>query len=218
MIIDPHEVPRGRLYRVLIEVIVPRPIAFISTRSREGRTNLAPFSFFNGVSSQPPVVSVAINARQGSPKDTLRNIRETGEFVVNVVTQALFERMVRTSGDWPPETSEFELTGLTPGPSQRVQAPSVVESPVQIECRLYREVEVGDTSLVLGEVQCLRVDDALLTDGRVDPEKLRPIGRLGGDGYTELGRVLHLARPKVEPRERGPGSSGSVGPARPTGA
>lgn len=199
MIIDPRDTARASLYQALIGIVVPRPIAFISTRGPSGRTNLAPFSFFNAVGSAPPVISVAINPRRGLPKDTLRNIRETQEFVVNAATESLFERLVQTSGDWPEEVSEFELTGLTAVPSVRVQAPRVAESPVHLECRLYREVEVGDTTLVLGEIVYIDVDDAVLTDGRIDPEKLRPIARLGGDGYADLGRVRHLARPRVAP-------------------
>jgi flavin reductase (DIM6/NTAB) family NADH-FMN oxidoreductase RutF len=201
MIIDPQDSPRGVLYQAMIGVIVPRPIAFISTRDPQGRTNLSPFSFFNAVGSAPPVISVAINPRRGVPKDTLRNIRATREFVVNAATESLFERLVQASGDWPEEVSEFELTGLTAQPSERVRAPRVAESPVHLECRLFREVEVGDTTLVLGEIVFMHVDDAVLTDGRVDPEKLRPIARLGGDGYADLGRVRHLARPRVVPRD-----------------
>ena len=157
------------------------------------------FSFFSGVSSKPPLLSIAINSRAGAPKDTLRNLRETGDFVVNTVAEPLFERMVQTSGDWPEEVSEFELTGLTAVASDLVRAPRLAESPVSFECRLHREFALDDTTLVIGEIVRGHVNEAVLTDGRLDPEKLRPIARLGADGYTTLGRVLRLARPKVEP-------------------
>jgi flavin reductase (DIM6/NTAB) family NADH-FMN oxidoreductase RutF len=199
MILDPPALSRGAFYQWMIAAIVPRPIAFVSTISASGRTNLAPFSFFNGVSAKPPLVSISINQRSGTPKDTMRNLRETGDFVVNVVHEPLFERMVQTSGDWPEQVSEFELTGLTAIASDVVRAPRLGESPVSFECRLHREIELGDTSLVIGEIVRGHVDEAVVTDGRLDVEKLRPIARLGADGYTTLGRVLRLARPKVEP-------------------
>ena len=199
MILDPQALSRGALYQWMIAAIVPRPIAFVSTVGAEGRTNLAPFSFFSGVSSKPPLLSIAINSRAGAPKDTLRNLRETGDFVVNTVAEPLFERMVQTSGDWPEEVSEFELTGLTAVASDLVRAPRLAESPVSFECRLHREFALDDTTLVIGEIVRGHVNEAVLTDGRLDPEKLRPIARLGADGYTTLGRVLRLARPKVEP-------------------
>jgi flavin reductase (DIM6/NTAB) family NADH-FMN oxidoreductase RutF len=202
MILDPQALSRGALYQWMIAAIVPRPIAFVSTVGATGRTNLAPFSFFSGVSSQPPLLSIAINRRAGGPKDTVRNLRETGDFVVNVATEALFERMVQTSGDWPQEVSEFELTGLTAVPSDLVRAPRLGESPVSFECRLHREFELDDTSLVIGEIVRGHVKEEVISEGRLDAEKLRPIARLGADGYTTLGRVLRLARPKVEPGPR----------------
>ena len=199
MILDPQELSRHAFYHWMIAAIVPRPIAFVSTVGADGRTNLAPFSFFSGVSSKPALLSIAINDRAGRPKDTLRNLRETGDFVVNVVAEPLFERMVQTSGDWPEEVSEFELTGLTSVASDLVRAPRLGESPVSFECRLHREFALDDTTIVIGEIVRGHVNEAVLTDGRLDPEKLRPIARLGADGYTTLGRVMRLARPKVEP-------------------
>jgi flavin reductase (DIM6/NTAB) family NADH-FMN oxidoreductase RutF len=199
MILDPQALSRGALYQWMIAAIVPRPIAFVSTVGADGRTNLAPFSFFSGVSAKPALLSIAINDRAGRPKDTLRNLRETGDFVVNVVSEPLFERMVQTSGDWPEEVSEFELTGLTAVTSDLVRAPRLGESPVSFECRLHREFALEDTTMVIGEIVRGHVNEAVLTDGRLDPEKLRPIARLGADGYTTLGRVMRLARPRVEP-------------------
>ncbi len=197
MIVDPANASRGDLYRLLISVIVPRPIAFVSTRSAAGVSNLAPFSYFVPLSSQPPLLGIAFSDRPGDPKDTLRNIRETGEFVVNLVREPLLERMSRSAGDWPSTVSEFDVTGLTPAPSERVGAPSVGESPVHLECRFEREIALGNSVFVVGEVLLVRVDDDVLTDGRPDPRKLAAVGRLGGDGYALTREVRMVPRPKV---------------------
>ena len=197
MILDPTTLSPGAVYRFMIGVIVPRPIAFISSIGRGG-LNVAPFSYFAPITSTPPLLGVSINARAGEPKDTLRNIRDTGDFVVNIVTEAFAERMVRSSGDWPEHVDEFDVAGLTSLPSLLVKSPRVGESPINLECRLFREVPLGDATFVVGELLRAHVDDALLTDGHVDVTKLRPLGRLGGDGYMPLREVLHLARPKVE--------------------
>ena len=189
--------PTKDVYRFLISAVVPRPIAFVSTVSAGGVPNLAPFSYFNAVASEPPLVAIAISDRADDPKDTLRNIRESKEFVVNVVSESLLDAMVRTSGEWPRQTSEFGESGLTPAPSERVRPPFVAESPLQLECLLHREIALGNSLLVVGEVVLARVRDNVLTDGRVDPAKLAPIGRLGGELYAPLGPVLKRGRPRV---------------------
>jgi flavin reductase (DIM6/NTAB) family NADH-FMN oxidoreductase RutF len=194
---DPSDTPRAEFYRLMISVIVPRPIAFVSSLARDGRTNLAPFSFFSGITSQPPLIGISILQRKNSPKDTLLNIRETGDFVVNVADEALGERMVRASGDWPAEVSEFEVTGLTPVASERVKSPRVAESPVSLECRLFQEVALGDSAFVVGEILLAHVADDRFTDGRVDVRKLKPLARLGGEEYARLGEVLRMPRPIV---------------------
>lgn len=197
MILDPRSLPANQMYRFLISAVVPRPIAFVSSLSGAGGTNLAPFSYFNAISSEPPLVAIAISDRADDPKDTLRNIRETREFVVNVVNEALLDAMVQTAGEWPRRVSEFGPSGLTPAPSDRVRPPYVAESPLQLECLLEREIPLGNSILVVGEVVLARVRDEVLTDGRVDPAKLAPVGRLGGELYAPLGQVLKRSRPKV---------------------
>jgi flavin reductase (DIM6/NTAB) family NADH-FMN oxidoreductase RutF len=177
---------------------VPRPIAFVSTVDGDGRFNAAPFSYFCGITNVPPLLGISINRRHGSPKDTLHNLRVTGDFVVNVATEELATRMVHTSGDWPAGVDELELAGLTPVPADLVRAPRVAESPIQLECKVYREIELAQTFFVVGEILRAHVADAVLTDGRVDIAKLRPIGRLGGDGYTHVREDLRLPRPRVE--------------------
>ena len=197
MILEPGKISVGAMYQFMISLVVPRPIAFVSTVNAQGLRNLAPFSFFNAISSDPPLVGVSILDRKDDPKDTLRNVREVREFVVNLVSEPLLDAMVQTSGEWPRNADEFEIAGFTAAPSDLVKPPRVVESPVAMECRLYQEVVLGSSSLVVGEILRMHVDDAVLTDGRVDVTKLRPVGRLGGDGYCVIGEVLRRARPKV---------------------
>jgi flavin reductase (DIM6/NTAB) family NADH-FMN oxidoreductase RutF len=197
MILDPKSVTPGAFYQFMISVVVPRPIAFVSTMSPGGQLNVAPFSYFNAITNQPPLLGISINRRGGLPKDTLRNIEQTGEFVVNTVDEALGPRMVQTSGDWPEDVDEFQLTGLTPVPSDLVKPPRVGESPVSMECRLHRTIELGATFFVVGEIVRAHVKNEVLTNGRVDVEKLRPLGRLGGDGYSVVREVIHMPRPKV---------------------
>lgn len=197
MLLDPRQLPTNQVYRFLISAVVPRPIAFVSTLSLSGTANLAPFSYFNAVSSEPPLVAIAIADRADDPKDTLRNIRETREYVVNIVSESLLDAMVRTAGEWPRAVSEFGPSGLTPAPSERVRPPYVAESPLQLECTLYREVPLGNSFLMVGEVVLARVRDDVMVDGRVDPARLAPVGRLGGELYAPLGPVLKRSRPKV---------------------
>lgn len=197
MIFDPKAHPRNEVYRFLISAVVPRPIAFVSSMGADGNLNLAPFSYFNAIASEPPLITIAIDRREGDPKDTLRNILETKEFVVNIVSESLLDAMITTSGEWPRSTSEFGAAGLTPVPSERVKPPYVAESPLQLECTLFQEIPLGNSHLVVGEVILGRVRDDMLTEGRVDPEKLKPIGRLGGEFYAPLGPVLRRKRPRV---------------------
>lgn len=198
MILDPGTVSPGDFYRFMISVVVPRPIAFVSTVSADGRFNVAPFSYFNAITNQPPLLGISINRRRGVPKDTLRNIEATAEFVVNTVDEPLGERMVHTSGEWPEDVDEFALSGLTPVASDLIKPPRVGESPIGMECRLHRIIELGNTFFVVGEIVRAHVKDAVLTDGKVDIAKLRPLGRLGGDGYSVVRDVIQMARPRVE--------------------
>lgn len=200
MIVDPRATAPADIYRFLISVVVPRPIAFVSTVGPDGAFNVAPFSYFTAITNRPPLIGVSISPRRGEPKDTLRNIRSAGDFVVNVVDEPLGARMVHASGDWPADVDEFTLTGLTPVSSDLVRAPRVGESPVSLECTLHREIELGAATFVVGEVVRAHVSDAVLSEGRVDPEKLRPLGRLGGDAYAPLREVLRMPRPVVPPR------------------
>lgn len=210
MKLDPKDIAPAEMYRFMISVVVPRPIAFVSTVGAGGRFNVAPFSYFNAITNRPPLISLSIGSRDGGLKDTLRNLRASRDFVVNIVDEPLLARAVQASGDWPEEVSEFDLTGLTPVPSERVKSPRVAESPVSLECRLEREIALGEAVLVVGEVVCAHADERVLTEGRVDIAKLRPAGRLGGDGYSIVRDVVHLPRPRVE-RATGPGTIKGAG-------
>jgi flavin reductase (DIM6/NTAB) family NADH-FMN oxidoreductase RutF len=187
-------------YLLMLGVIAPRPIAWVSTVGETGNYNLAPFSFFNGVSADPPILSLSIARRDGEKKDTLRNIEFTGDFVVNVVTRPLADAMNRSSASFPPEISEFEIAGLTPLPSEKVKAPRLGESPVQMECRLERLIEVGapprGSTLVLGEIVLFHLDERCLTDRKIDFKKFFPLGRGGRDRMTEIKEWFVLKRPR----------------------
>ena len=197
MILEPNTVSKGAMYNFMISMVVPRPIAFVSTVNPQGRRNLAPFSYFNCISSEPPLIGISILDRKDDPKDTLRNIRDVRELVVNLVNEPLLDAMVQTSGEWPETADEFEIAGLTAEPSDLVRPPRVKSSPVAMECRLHQEVILGSAFFVVGEILRVHVADEILTNGRVDVSKLRPVGRLGGEGYCVVHDVLNRSRPKV---------------------
>ncbi len=201
MIIDPSKQDLRANYKLLIGSVLPRPIAFVSTVNEDGVPNLAPFSFFTGATPSPPTVVFAPLRRfsDGQEKDTLCNIRATGEFVVNIVDEDLVERANDTAVEFAPGVSEFAETGLTPAKSEAVTPPRVAESPISMECRLIQIVELGPEaagggSLVIGEVLRFHVRDDLIEDGRIDTEALAPVGRLAGAEYTTLGRRFTLER------------------------
>ncbi len=201
MIIDPSKQDLRANYKLLIGAVLPRPIAFVSTVDADGNPNLAPFSFFTGATPAPPTVVFAPLRRfsDGQEKDTLCNIRATGEFVVNVVTEDIVELANDTAMEFAPGVSEFAETGLTPVPCEVVKAPRVGESPISMECKLIQVVDLGPEaagggSLVIGEVLRFHVRDDLIEDGRIDTGALHPVGRLAGAEYTTLGRRFTLER------------------------
>ncbi|HMO21174.1 MAG TPA: flavin reductase family protein [Candidatus Melainabacteria bacterium] len=204
MQIDPDNSKVPELYRLMIGMVVPRPIAWISSIDKEGRHNLAPFSFFNAFSVAPPILGVGIGARRGQDgailkKDTLNNIEARGEFVVNIVSLPLAEKMNHTAGEFAPQTSEFDAAGLTAIEGTRVAAPRVEEAPVSMECVLHQIVPLGNSNLVLGKVVFIHIKDEILDDGRISIERLKPVGRLSGDSYckVEAGTIFDLLRPEI---------------------
>jgi flavin reductase (DIM6/NTAB) family NADH-FMN oxidoreductase RutF len=201
LIVDPATTDYTSVYKLLIGSVVPRPIAFVSTVDAEGAFNAAPFSFFTVASANPPVLVFTVS-RRGLPesrKDTLRNITTTREFVVNVVSEEIGEKMNLCAGDYPPEVDEFEVSGLTPVPSDLVKAPRIAESHINMECRLLYTIEMsgftGAGNLVLGEVIRIHVDDAYVQNYRIDADKLRAIGRMAGNGYTRTMDRFDMIRP-----------------------
>jgi flavin reductase (DIM6/NTAB) family NADH-FMN oxidoreductase RutF len=198
---SPEQMDWRSVYKILIGSVLPRPIGWISTISQSGDHNLAPFSFFNVVCSNPPHVLFcpSVRSTDGKIKDTLRNVQANGEFVVNIVTEDLAEAMNVSATEYPAEVDEFEQAGLTAAQSQKVQPPRVAESPIHYECQVTQIIEIGDKpgagSVVIGRVLHLHVDDDLLIDGdKVDLAKLRPIGRLSGSRYSRVTDVFEMQR------------------------
>ena len=188
----------------MVGVIVPRPIAFVSTLCAAGVRNLAPFSFFTGISANPAVIcfSPMIRGSDGQKKDTLRNIEETGEFVVNVVSEDFAGRRTICSAEFPPDVDEFKESGLTPVPSDLVRPPRVGESLISMECRLFQVIHVSRKplggSIVLGEVLRFHVEDALFDEYRIDADRLRAIGRMGGPNYARTTDRFNMPRPNEQ--------------------
>lgn len=197
--IVPTDLDPRDAYRLLISVVVPRPIGWTSTIGEDGSLNLAPFSFFNAVGGNPPTVLISVGQRKGNPKDTLRNVRETGEFVINIVNEELAAAMNETSGEWAYEVNEFDRAGVTPAPSIDVKPPRVAEAPIALECKVTQIVPVSETTytLILGRVQRFHIrSDLLRPNGAVDAARLKPVGRLSGDEYATIGHVFEMKRPQ----------------------
>jgi flavin reductase (DIM6/NTAB) family NADH-FMN oxidoreductase RutF len=201
MLLDFSKLQPRDAYGWMISTILPRPIAWVSTISPEGKTNLAPFSFFQGVTANPPtLLFIPVNDRSGNKKDTVRNLEQVPEFVVNLVPFALAEQMNNSSAMLPYGESEFERFGIASTPAERVRPPRVAAAPVAFECTLDRFVHVGEgplaANVVFGRIELVHVrDDVLGPDGKPDPAKLDLIGRLGGDGYTRTTERFNLERP-----------------------
>lgn len=200
MIIDPTVLERRQRNWLINGLVAPRPIAWVSTIGSDGSRNLAPFSFFNAFSFSPPTVGVAPGSRRGVNKDSLRNIKETGEFVISVVNEELAERANACSAEFPPEVDEWEVANVTPAESRDVRPSRVDESPVSFECRAFQIVDLGPddiptNSLVLGRVSCIHIDDDAIEEGIPRPDVLRLVGRMGGDLWCRTTDRFELPRP-----------------------
>ena len=212
--LDPAALSPRDVSHLMNGVVVPRPIAWVSTIDVNGNRNLAPHSYFNAVSCEPPIVE--FTSTHSSPhdpsghKDTLRNVRATGEFVINVVSEELLDAMNTTAIDSPPGVDEFRLAGLHAEASARVRPPRVARAKVALECRLHMLMPIGDATMIFGDVLLVHVRDDVWADGRVRYEQLRAVGRLGGSNYAPFRGVLTLRRPRwneqtraIEDEERG---------------
>ncbi|MFY9936411.1 MAG: flavin reductase family protein [Silvibacterium sp.] len=190
------------IYKLMIGMVVPRPIAFVSSLDERGVRNLAPFSYFMACTADPPVVCFVSSFRKGKTptKDTLRNVLATKEFVVNIVSEEFADKMNLTSAEVPPEIDEFELSGLTPVASELVKPPRVGESRAQMECRLRQILQIGEHpgggTIVFGDVLRFHVDAEVLDGYKIDPDKLKAIGRMGGPTYVRTRDRFDMIRPK----------------------
>ncbi|GLQ05723.1 flavin reductase family protein [Sneathiella chinensis] len=191
-------------------LVSPRPIGWVSSMDTEGRLNLAPFSFFNAMSDNPPTVVLGFSGvhSEGGPKDTLANIEQTGEFVCNVVTYEIRDAMNATSEMAARAVNEFDLGGVTALPSTLVKPPRVGESPVNMECRYLQTIDLPSNDperpnkMVIGQVLGIHINDDILTDGMVDMTKFHPLARLGYKDYTAVKEVFSLSRPDQEKQDR----------------
>ncbi|MBP6179993.1 MAG: flavin reductase family protein [Anaerolineales bacterium] len=203
MELDPTTLSHQSIYKILTGSILPRPIGWISSIDLDGRPNLAPFSFFNVVCSNPPTLLFCpmIRGMDSSPKDTLNNVRQTGEFVVNIVTEDLLNAMNDTSIEAPSEFNEFEFAGLTLSPSVTVRPPRVLESPIHFECKVNQILDInnapGGGSIVIGTITHIHAEErVMLGTDKINLTALQPIGRLMGAAYCRVEQVVELDRPK----------------------
>lgn len=202
--VDASGLDTATAYRLVCGIVVPRPVAWITTVDRDGRVNAAPFSSYNYVAHSPPMVAVNIGSREGDLKDSARNIRDTGWFCVNVATESLMETMHLSGADYPSDVSEPEALGIALLPGTRTPVPRIAASPIHMECRLDQAITLGRglNTLYIGEVLVFHLSEDVYDGRQVDSVKLRPIARLGGPYYAGLGEIFH--RPALQ---RPPGST-----------
>jgi flavin reductase (DIM6/NTAB) family NADH-FMN oxidoreductase RutF len=197
MEVDPATFDPPDAYRWMIACLVPRPVAWVSTLATDGTPNLAPFSFFGGVTSDPPTVMVSVGRRRGNRKDTAANLLATKEAVIHIADRAHAERMVLTSKEVGPEVDEFDLAALERVPATRVKPWRVATAPIAMEAVLERHLEVGNVpvDMFLLRVVLYHADDRVLVGGVPDPARLAAVGRLGGEGYCDTSAPFRIARP-----------------------
>ena len=194
MIIDPAELDTTSVYKLLVGAVVPRPIAWVSSHSRDGVLNLAPYSFFNVASREPPMLAISIGPRTGGepyPKDTLANLRENQEYVINIVSMSLANAMFESSSNYPPEVDEFERAGVTPAACEVVKSPRVAEAKISMECTVEHMLRLGSDTLVIGRMQRYHVDDAIISNGRIDLLQLDPVARMAGN-FNKIDTLFDL--------------------------
>lgn len=200
-IIDPQNISARDTYKLLIGTIAPRPIAFVTTVSEEGTINAAPFSFFNIVSSAPPLLSISVQRRHGEQKDTARNAIAEKSFVIHITDEQNVEEVNETAATLGPNESELERTNFTLTESEKLHIPAVKEAKVRFECTLERHVPLGEkeaitTDLLIGRIVCMHFAEEIYDDGKIIYEKLQSVGRLAGNDYAKLGDIFSLIRPK----------------------
>ncbi|PLS18704.1 hypothetical protein CVD28_06165 [Bacillus sp. M6-12] len=199
--IDPSTNTERENYKFLIGSIIPRPIAFVTSLSEEGVLNGAPFSYFNIVSSNPPMISLSVQRKNGTMKDTAKNILDTKEFVVHIVDEQNVEKINETAASLPPDQSEVEQANLTPVESVKVSVPGVKEAKIRMECTLEHAIQLGGTDspgcdLLIGKVVHFHIDDDIYENGRIDPNGIAAVSRLAGQNYAKIGDIFAIERPK----------------------
>jgi flavin reductase (DIM6/NTAB) family NADH-FMN oxidoreductase RutF len=199
--VDPSTNTERENYKLLIGSIIPRPIAFVTSISKDGILNGAPFSYFNIVSSNPPMISLAIQRSKGRQKDTARNIIESKEFVVHIVDEQNVEKVNITAANLPPEQSEIVLANLTPIDSIKISVPGVMEAKIRMECILEHSVELGEKDvsgcdLLIGKVVQFHIENEIYEDGKINPRVLGAVSRLAGNDYAKIGEIFSIERPK----------------------
>jgi flavin reductase (DIM6/NTAB) family NADH-FMN oxidoreductase RutF len=200
--IDPNSLSLKENYKFLTGSIIPRPIAFVSTLSEEGVLNAAPFSYFNALTADPPLIAISIGRKNGVQKDTSRNAAATREFVVHIPDESYITAVNLTAANLPPDESEVDLAKLTPVDSVKVKVPGIAEANIRMECRVEKIIPLGGTpekpatDLLIGKVVHYHIAEELYADGKIHAEKLRPVGRLAGTNYTKLGEIFELDRPE----------------------
>jgi flavin reductase (DIM6/NTAB) family NADH-FMN oxidoreductase RutF len=199
--IDPALMSERENYKFLIGSIIPRPIAFVTTISKDGVLNGAPFSYFNIVSSNPPMISLSIQRSAGRQKDTARNIIESKEFVVHIVDDQNVEKINKTAANLPPYQSEIELANLTPVGSVKVSVPGVKEAKIRMECSLEHSIELGGSDtpgcdFIIAKIVQFHIENDIYEKGRIDPKGLAAVSRLAGNSYAKIGEIFEIERPK----------------------
>jgi flavin reductase (DIM6/NTAB) family NADH-FMN oxidoreductase RutF len=203
---DTEHGPAGDTYKLLVGLVAPRPIALITSMNEGGQLNAAPFSAYNYLCTDPPIIGVGVTNRPGQqfvPKDTARNIRRTGEFVVNVVTEDIAAKMNICATDFPPELSEVELAGFTTAPSQAVKPPRLAEAHAALECREYTSLEIGRSRIILGRVVSIYVEDQFVDPAGpyIKADELHAIGRMNGLGNYVRTRDAFMTIPRISYEE-----------------
>lgn len=198
---DPKNQTERENYKLLIGSIIPRPIAFITSQSKEGVLNAAPFSYFNIAATEPPMLSISIQRKNGLRKDSAKNIIETQEFVIHIVDAQNVEEVNKTAANLTPEESEIELTNLDLIKSKQVHVPAIKQAKVRFECRLEKVIELGPehkttTDLIIGKVEQFHIAEEIYEAGKINEEKLRAVSRLAGHDYAQIGEIFTIERPK----------------------
>lgn len=201
LVIDPALLSAKDIYKFLIGSILPRPIAFVTSIGEENTVNGAPFSFFNIVSSDPPILSISVQRKDYIQKDTARNISINKEFVIHICDQKNIEKINKTAASLPSNQSEIDYAQMEKVESTKISTPGIIEAKIRIECKLEHMITIANDEgkatcdLILGRAVCFHIEEELYEDGKIDARQLKPVARLAGDDYSKLGEMFTIKRP-----------------------